>query len=201
MAEQGKAKGKVKPIPDGYHTLTPYISVKGAREALAFYKKAFGAQELFHMDMPDGRIGHAELQIGESRFMLADEMPERADAVSRSPASLGGTTCGFMVYVPDVDTAFARAVEAGAVGQAPADRPVLRRSQRHDRRSVRPHLDAGHAHRGRQPGGDEAPHGEAGRRRLAPGAIRAPAVARFSLPAPAFAITWLRTASGVVPTT
>jgi PhnB protein len=119
MAEQGKAKGKVKPIPDGYHTLTPYISVKGAREALAFYKKAFGAQELFHMDMPDGRIGHAELQIGESRFMLADEMPERADAVSRSPVSLGGTTCGFMVYVPDVDAVFARAVEAGAAVKRP----------------------------------------------------------------------------------
>jgi len=121
MAEQAKAKakGQVKPIPDGYHTLTPYISVKGAREALAFYKKAFGAQELFHMDMPDGRIGHAEMQIGESRFMLADEMPERADAVSKSPVSLGGTTCGFMVYVPDVDTAFARAVEAGAAVKRP----------------------------------------------------------------------------------
>ncbi len=114
MAEQGKAKATVKPIPDGYHTLTPYISVKGAREALAFYKKALGAQELFHMDMPDGRIGHAEMQIGESRFMLADEMPEMPDAVSRSPASLGGTTCGFMIYLPDVDAAFARAVEAGA---------------------------------------------------------------------------------------
>lgn len=121
MAEQAKAKakGQVKPIPDGYHTLTPYISVKGAREALAFYKKAFGAQELFHMDMPDGRIGHAEMQIGESRFMLADEMPERADAVSQSPVSLGGTTCGFMVYVPDVDAAFARAVEAGAAVKRP----------------------------------------------------------------------------------
>ena len=81
MAEQGKAKAKVKPIPDGYHTLTPYISVKGARDALEFYKKALGAKELFHMDMPDGRIGHAEMQIGESRFMLADEMPEMADAV------------------------------------------------------------------------------------------------------------------------
>jgi PhnB protein len=71
------------------------------------------------MDMPDGRIGHAEMQIGDSRFMLADEMPEMADAVSRSPATLNGTTCGFMVYVPDVDAAFARAVEAGAAVKRP----------------------------------------------------------------------------------
>ena len=67
---------KVKPVPDGYHTVTPYLSVKGASEAIEFYRKAFGAEELFRMPMPGGLVGHAELQIGDSRFMLADEMPQ-----------------------------------------------------------------------------------------------------------------------------
>jgi PhnB protein len=102
---------KAKPIPDGYHAVTPYISVKGANEAIEFYRKAFGAEELYRMPMPDGLVAHAELQVGDSRLMLADEMPQ---GVARSPRSLGGTTVGFNIYVPDVDARFKRAVEAGA---------------------------------------------------------------------------------------
>lgn len=109
---------QVKPIPEGYHSVSAYISVKGAAEALAFYKRAFGAEELFRMPMPDGRIGHAEIQIGDSRIMMADEN-DMADAVTASPATLGGTTVGFNIYVPDVDAQFKRAVDAGATVKRP----------------------------------------------------------------------------------
>jgi PhnB protein len=105
---------KVKPVPDGYHTVTPYLSIKGASDAIAFYKKAFGAEELVRMPMPDGRVGHAELQLGDSRIMLADEMPEMPGAIATSPSTLGGTTTGLCLYVPDVDAFFKRAVDAGA---------------------------------------------------------------------------------------
>jgi PhnB protein len=110
---------QVKTTPEGVHTLTPYISIKGASEALAFYKAALGAQELYRLDMPDGRVGHAELRIGDSRLMLADEMPDMADAVARSPRTLGGTTFGLHVYVPDVDAAFERAIAAGGTVKRP----------------------------------------------------------------------------------
>ena len=110
---------KVKPVPDGYHTVTPYLSIKGASDAIAFYKKAFGAEELVRMPMPDGRVGHAELQVGDSRFMLADEMPEMPDVVAKSPSTLGGTTAGLMLYVADVDALFKRAVDAGAKQKRP----------------------------------------------------------------------------------
>jgi PhnB protein len=110
---------KPRPVPEGYHTITPYLSIKGAARAIEFYKRAFGAEELYRLDMPDGRVGHAELQIGSSRFMLADEMPEMTDAVCRSPESLRGSTVGFNVYVPDVDAQFKRAAEAGATIKRP----------------------------------------------------------------------------------
>jgi PhnB protein len=100
-----------KPIPNGYHTLTPYLTVRGAAEAIEFYKKAFGAEVHGQMPAPDGRVMHAELQIGDSRIMLADEFP---DMGSRAPATLGGTAGGVHVYVQDVDAAWARAVAAGA---------------------------------------------------------------------------------------
>jgi PhnB protein len=106
--------GKAKPIPDGYHSITPYLSVRGATEAIAFYKKAFGAQELYRIDMPGGRIGHAELQIGDSRIMLADEFPDMPDMVAQSPKTVGGTTFGINLYLEDVDTRFKQAVAAGA---------------------------------------------------------------------------------------
>jgi PhnB protein len=102
---------KVKPIPEGYHTITPYLSVNGAAAAIDFYKRAFGAQELFRMPAPEGKIGHAELQIGDSRFMLADEYPELN---FRGPKAFGGTPVMMHVYVEDVDATFAQAVAAGA---------------------------------------------------------------------------------------
>jgi PhnB protein len=101
----------VKPIPDGYHTVTPYLIVHDAAGAIAFYQKAFGAKELFRFPMPDGRVGHAELKIGDSPIMLADEFPQM-DA--RSPKSLGGTPTGIMLYVEDADALTAQAVAAGA---------------------------------------------------------------------------------------
>ena len=100
----------VKPIPDGYHSVTPYLSIKGAAAALEYYKKAFGAIELFRMDGPDGRIGHAEIKIGDSPIMLADEYPEMEFV---SPQTLGGSPVGLMIYVEDVDTVYARALTEG----------------------------------------------------------------------------------------
>ena len=110
---------QVKAVPQGFHTLTPYLTIKGASDAIAFYKKAFGAEELVRMPMPDGRVGHAELQIGDSRFMLADEMPEMGDAVTKSPTTVGAATSGMCLYVSDCDTLYARAVAAGATAKRP----------------------------------------------------------------------------------
>jgi len=102
---------KVNPIPEGYHTVTPYLIVKGAADAIEFYKKAFNAKELFRMPTPDGKVGHAELQIGDSRIMLGDECPEM-DAVS--PTTIGNTAISLMLYVEDVDTIAEQAIAAGA---------------------------------------------------------------------------------------
>jgi PhnB protein len=101
----------VKPIPEGYHSVTPYLIVKGAAKAIEFYKQAFGAKETFRMPQPDGRIGHAELKIGDSTIMLADEFPERNIL---GPESLGGTPVMIHLYIDDVDTVANRAVTAGA---------------------------------------------------------------------------------------
>lgn len=101
----------VKPIPDGYHTITPYLSIQGAAEAIEFYKQAFGAIERFRMTTPAGEIGHAEIGIGDSSIMLADPCGK---GVFRSPRSLGGSTVGLHLYVEDVDAVFARATVAGA---------------------------------------------------------------------------------------
>jgi PhnB protein len=101
----------VKPIPDGYHAVTPYLIVQGGARAIEFYQRAFGAKELFRMPEPDGRVAHSELQIGDSRVMLADEHPEM-DA--RSPQSIGGSPVTIHLYVADVDATVARAIEAGA---------------------------------------------------------------------------------------
>jgi len=101
----------VKPIPDGYHTVTPYLIIQGAARAIEFYKAAFGATELLRMAQPNGKIGHAEIQIGDSPIMLADEVPEMG---VRSPKSLGGTPVSILLYVPDVDAIAPRAEAAGA---------------------------------------------------------------------------------------
>lgn len=100
----------VKPIPDGYHTVTPYLIVKGAARALEFYKRAFGATEILRLDGPNDTIGHAEIRIGDSPVMLADECPEMG---ARSPQSLGGSPVHMLIYVDNVDVAFGRAVGAG----------------------------------------------------------------------------------------
>jgi PhnB protein len=102
---------KVKPIPEGYHTVTPYLIVHDAAHAIEFYKRAFGATELFRMAHPGGKVGHAEIKIGDSHVMLADEHPEIG---ARSPKSIGGSPISIMVYVEDVDAVFNRAVAAGA---------------------------------------------------------------------------------------
>jgi PhnB protein len=109
---------QVKPVPEGYSSVVPYISVKGASDAIAFYKQAFGAQELMRMPMPDGKVGHAEIKIGDSIVMLADEM-DHPDAVAKSPHTLGGVSSGLCLYLADCDAVFNRAVAAGAKVRRP----------------------------------------------------------------------------------
>jgi PhnB protein len=108
----------VKPVPDGYHTVTPYLIVREAVKALEFYAKAFGAKELFRLPGPDGKIMHAEIQVGDSPIMLADEMPAMA---YRSPQSYGGSPVSIMLYVEDVDGFFNRSIAAGAKVQRPVE--------------------------------------------------------------------------------
>jgi PhnB protein len=98
-------------IPKGYHTVTPSLCVSGAAKAIDFYKKALGAEEKYRFPAPDGKIMHAEIQIGDSTIMLADEMPEYG---GKGPKSIGGTPVSFFVYREDVDAAWKRAIDAGA---------------------------------------------------------------------------------------
>jgi len=101
----------VKPIPEGYHSITPYLFIKGAAAAIEFYKSVFGATERMRMPGPDGRIMHAELKIGDSVVMLSDENPQMG---ALSPQTIGGTGSGVNVYVADVDAATQKAVDLGA---------------------------------------------------------------------------------------
>jgi PhnB protein len=103
--------GNVRPIPEGYHSITPYLAVDGAAAAIEFYKKAFGATEVMRMPSPGGKVGHAEIRIGDSRVMLADEYP---DMGFRSPKAYGGSPLGLHLYVEDVDAVARQAVAAGA---------------------------------------------------------------------------------------
>jgi PhnB protein len=105
-----------KYMPDGYHTATPYLIVKDAARALEFYKKAFNARELYRLDMPGGKVGHAEFEIGNSRLMLADEFPEMG---ARGPETLGGTPVSLLLYVEDVDAFFKQALAAGGQEERP----------------------------------------------------------------------------------
>jgi PhnB protein len=111
-----KARAKVQPIPKGYHIITPSIVVRGAAEAIEFYKKAFGAKELGRMAGPDGKIMHAEIRIGDSIVMLSDEIPGMG---SSAPQTVGGTSSSLMIYTRDVDALFAQAVAAGAKAVMP----------------------------------------------------------------------------------
>ena len=100
-----------KPIPEGYHTLTPYLAVDDAAQAIEYYKKVFGAKERMRMDAPEGKIGHAELEIGDSLVMLADAFPQ---STTRPPKELGGTSASVFMYVDDVDAVVKQAVDGGA---------------------------------------------------------------------------------------
>jgi PhnB protein len=107
-----------KPIPEGYHTLTPQLAVDDAAQAIDFYKRAFGAKERGRMPGPEGKIAHAELEIGDSVVMLADPFEQ---STSKPPKQLGGTSVGLFLYVEDVDAAVQQAVDAGATVTMPVD--------------------------------------------------------------------------------
>jgi PhnB protein len=109
---------KVPFQPTGYHSVTPYMALRDARTAIDFYKRAFGAELVMKLDMPDGSIAHAEIRIGDSILMLSEE---KAEWGNRSPLTLGGSPVFLMIYVPDVDAAFARALAAGAVQVKPVE--------------------------------------------------------------------------------
>ena len=109
----------VKPIPEGFHSITPHLTVRGAARAIDFYRRAFGAEEIGRMHGPDGKtVMHAELKIGNSRLFLCDEVPEME---CRGPETLGGTASGIYLYVRDVDETFRKAVEAGATVKRPLE--------------------------------------------------------------------------------
>jgi PhnB protein len=108
-----------QPIPEGYHTLSPYLAVDDAARAIEYYAEAFGAKEVVRMDAPGGTIAHAELEMGDSRIMLADPFPQ---GTTRPPKELGGTSVSVFMYVEDVDAVVKRAVDAGAtIAMEPAD--------------------------------------------------------------------------------
>jgi PhnB protein len=106
----------VQAVPEGYHSVTPYLVVDGASKAIEFYKRAFGAVERLRMPAPDDKVGHAEIQIGDSVVMVSDPFPEMG---SPAPSSAAGTPFGLMLYVPDVDALFRQAVDAGATVTMP----------------------------------------------------------------------------------
>ena len=106
----------VKPIPEGFHTATPTLVVKNAAQAIDYYKKVFGAEELMRMPSPDGKISHAEIKIGDSKIFLSDEFPQHG---GKSPQTLGGFTGGIYLYVPDVDKVFDKAIAAGGKSSMP----------------------------------------------------------------------------------
>ena len=108
----------VKPIPEGYPQVTPYLCVDDAKAAIEFYSRVLGAEERMHMPGPDGKIGHAELQLGESLIMLSDEFPEMG---VRAPKAVGGTPVMISVYVEDADAIFGAAVAAGATALRPVE--------------------------------------------------------------------------------
>ena len=117
-----------KPIPDGYHTVTPYLIVHQAAEAIDFYKRAFGASELMRLIAPDGAVGHAEVKIGDSPIMLADESPDES---FRGPRSLGGSAVSILLYVEDVDNPFRPGNRCGRESASASHRPILWRPGRY----------------------------------------------------------------------
>ena len=134
---------KVKPIPDEYRGATPYLCVKDGTRAIEFYKKAFGAREVMRMPAPDGKLGHAEVRIGDAPIMLADEYPEMN---FRSPQSIGGTPVNIVVYVNDVDALVETSRGRWREGTEAAGGSVLRRPHGDVGRPVRPFMVLRHAH-------------------------------------------------------
>ena len=116
-ARAKKAPKKVSPIPKGFRSVTPYLTVNDGPSAMEFYKRAFGAREVMRLTTPDGKLGHAEFRIGDSVVMLSDEFPGMS--TQKAPTSLGGTTGSLMLYVPNVDAAFQRALDAGCKSLTP----------------------------------------------------------------------------------
>ena len=109
---------KAKTVPEGYHTVTPYMTLRDAVSAIDFYRRAFGAELVMKLDMPDGKIAHAEMRIGDSVIMMSEENPEWGN---KSPLTLGGSPMFLMIYLPDVDAAFAKALAAGATVVRPVE--------------------------------------------------------------------------------
>ena len=107
-----------KPVPECYHTVSPALAIDGAADAIDFYKRAFGASERYRMPAPDGKIAHAELEIGDSVVMVSDVFPQ---ATVKAPTDLGGTTVAIFLYVEDVDAVFQQAVDAGATVTMPLE--------------------------------------------------------------------------------
>ena len=107
-----------QPVPEGYHTLTPYLAVDDAAAAIEYYQRAFGAKESVRMEGPDGKIGHAELEIGDSRVMIADPFPQSS---TRPPKELGGTTANVFMYAENVDEVLQQAIDAGATMLMPPE--------------------------------------------------------------------------------
>ena len=136
----------VNPIPDGYPRVIPSLVIDGAAQAIDFYREALGATERMRMDGPDGKVGHAELEIGESVIFVADEFPDMGYV---GPKKIGGSPVTLMVYVEDVDATFDCATKAGANVTLSRRGPVLRRPRRPVRRSVRPPLERRDPRRGR----------------------------------------------------
>jgi PhnB protein len=115
---EGETMSKISHIPKGYNTITPYLIIQGAAQAIEYYKKVFGATEVMRMEQPNGKIGHAELKIGDSLIMLADENPQMGQGHT-SPGSTGNNPVSIHLYVPEVDQVFERAVAAGAKALKP----------------------------------------------------------------------------------
>ena len=137
---------KVSYIPKDYNSVTPYLIIRGAAQAIDYYKKVFGATELFRMNGPDGKVGHAELKIGNSHIMLADENPSMGQGHT-SAATIGASPVSLYVYLPDVDRVVERASCRGRENPEAGARPVLRRPLRLHSRSVRTSVGRCHARR------------------------------------------------------
>lgn len=133
---------KVNPVPEGYRTVTPYLIIRDAARAIEFYVKAFGAKEVMRMPMPDGKLAHAEIQIGDSMIMMADENPEWG---ARSPQALNGTPVGIFLYVPDVDATLQAGRRRRRNAHHAAQRHVLGRSLRQGQGSVRARVVGGNS--------------------------------------------------------